>query len=137
MLNITGKRRAEKKSMDLDIAPMIDMMFILLIFFLVTTNFIKETGVDINRPVASTATLKNKGNILIGITKNGKIYMDKKQIDLRALQPYVERALAEDPESSIIIVADEKSETGLVVRVMDICKLSGAKKVAIAAKNDQ
>ena len=135
MLNISASRRAQKRTLDIDMAPLIDMIFILLIFFLVTTSFVRETGVNIKRPVAATASVKKKANILIGITKDGRIFMDKREIDIRALEPNVERALAENPESSIIIVADERSETGTVIKVMDACKLAGAKNIAIAAKN--
>jgi biopolymer transport protein ExbD len=133
MLNITSKRRISKKNIELNIAPLIDMIFILLIFFLVTTSFVKETGVDINRPVASSASSKNKANILIGITRDNRIFMDRREIDIRTVRANVERALAENPESAVIIVADEKSETGVVIRVMDSCKLAGAKNVALAA----
>ncbi|GAB6887563.1 biopolymer transporter ExbD [Desulfothermus okinawensis JCM 13304] len=137
MLNITGARRAQKKSLDIDMAPLIDMIFILLIFFLVTTSFQKETGVEINRPVAASATLKKKASILIGVTKDGRIFMDKREMDPRSIEANVERALAENPDSSIIIVADEKSETGLVIKVMDACKLAGAKNIALAAQIPQ
>jgi len=133
MLNITSKRRISKKNIELNIAPLIDMIFILLIFFLVTTSFVKETGVDINRPVASSASSKNKANILIGITRDNRIFMDRREIDIRTVRANVERALAENPESAVIIVADEKSETGIVIKVMDSCKLAGAKNVALAA----
>ncbi len=133
MLNITSARRAAKRGIELNIAPLIDMIFILLIFFLVTTNFVRETGVDINRPVATTATLKEKSSILIAVTKDNRIFMDKREIDLRAVRANVERALAENPEASVIIVADRDSRTGFVIRVMDECKLAGAKNVSLAA----
>jgi len=133
MLNISAARRAQKKTLELNIAPLIDMVFILLIFFLVTTSFIKETGVDISRPVASTAVSKSKANILIGITKESQIFMNKREIDIRAVQVNVERALAENPESNVVIVADKESLTGMVIRVMDACKLGGAKNVSLAA----
>ncbi len=135
MLNITSMRRSQRKSVELDMTPLIDMMFILLIFFLVTTSFVKETGVDIKRPVAATAKVKKKATILIGVTKDGRIFMDNREIDIRTVEPNVERAIAENPDSSVIIVADEKSETGIVIKVMDACKLAGAKSVALAAKN--
>ena len=133
MLNITSARRAAKRGIELNIAPLIDMIFILLIFFLVTTNFVRETGVDINRPVATTATLKEKSSILIAVTKDNRIFMDKREIDLRAVRANVERALAENPEASVIIVADRDSRTGFVIRVMDECKLAGTKNVSLAA----
>lgn len=138
MLNISAGRRAQKKTLELNIAPLIDMVFILLIFFLVTTSFVKETGVDINRPAANTAVSKAKANILIGITKDNRIYLDKREIDIRAVRANVERALAENPEGSVVIVADKESLTGMVISVMDGCKLAGAENVSLAAqvKND-
>ncbi len=133
MLNITAARKARKKNIELNMAPLIDMVFILLIFFLVTTSFVKETGVDINRPTATTATPKEKANILVGITKDNLIYMDKREIDIRAVRANVERALAENPEASVVIVADRESRTGIMIKVMDGCRLAGAKNVSVAA----
>ncbi|MCP4719002.1 MAG: biopolymer transporter ExbD, partial [Desulfobacteraceae bacterium] len=113
-----------------------DMVFILLIFFLVTTSFVKETGVDISRPTASTAISKTKTTILIGVTKGDTIYIDQRQVDIRAVRANVERALAENPEGSVVIVADKDSRTGLVITVMDACKIAGAQNVSIAASLD-
>lgn len=133
MLNITAARKAGKKSIELNIAPLIDMVFILLIFFLVTTSFVRETGVDINRPTAATAVSKEKANILVGITKDDRIFMDRREIDIRAVRANVERALAENPEGVVIVVADRESRTGIAVNVMDECKLAGAKNVSLGA----
>lgn len=133
MLNITGARRAKRQTIELNIAPLIDMVFILLIFFLVTTSFVKETGVEINRPAASTAVSKEKADILIGVTKDNRIFMDKREIDIRAVRANVERALAENPEGGVVIVADKESLTGIAIKVMDGCRLAGAKNVSIAA----
>ncbi|MBW1759329.1 MAG: biopolymer transporter ExbD, partial [Deltaproteobacteria bacterium] len=104
-----------------------------LIFFLVTTSFVKETGVDINRPAASTAVSKEKVNILIGVTNDNRIFMDKREIDIRAVRANVERALAENPEGWVVIVADKESLTGIAIKVMDGCRLAGAKNVSLAA----
>jgi len=134
MINISAARRSQRKNLELNIAPLIDMVFILLIFFLVTTSFVKETGVDINRPAASTAVSKAKANILIGVTKDSRVYLDKREIDIRAVRANVERALAENPEGSVIIVADRDSLTGIVISVMDECKLAGAQNVSLAAQ---
>jgi len=112
------------------------MVFILLIFFLVTTSFLKETGVEIARPTASTAVSKVKTTILIGVTKDNTIHIDQREVDIRAVRANVERALAENPEGSVVIVADKESQTGLVINVMDACKLAGAENVAIAANQD-
>lgn len=136
MLNISAARRANSKNLELNIAPLIDMVFILLIFFLVTTSFVKETGVDIARPTASTAVSKTKTTILIGVTKDNTIHIDRRKVDIRAVRANVERALAENPEGNVVIVADKDSLTGLVITVMDACKLAGAPNVAIAANQD-
>lgn len=133
MLNITAARKAKNQPLELNMSPLIDMVFILLIFFLVTTSFVKETGVDISRPAAATAVSKEKSNILIGITKDNRIFMDKREIDIRALRANVERAMAENPEGGIIIIADKESQTGVAIAVMDHCKIAGAKNVSIAA----
>lgn len=133
MLNISAARRAKKQTLELNIAPLIDMVFILLIFFLVTTSFVKETGVDISRPAASTAVSKTGTTILIGVTRESSIHMDNREIDVRAVRANVERALAENPEASVVIVADKESLTGLVINVMDSCKMAGAENVSLAA----
>ncbi len=133
MLNITAARKSRRQTLELNMAPLIDMVFILLIFFLVTTSFVKETGVQISRPAASTAVSKEKTNILIGITKDNRIFMDKREIDIRSVRANVERALAENPEGGVVIVADKESSTGVTIKVMDGCKLAGAKNLAIAA----
>ncbi len=133
MLNITGARRAANKGVELNIAPLIDMVFILLIFFLVTTSFVRETGVDVERPSAATAVSRQGAAILIAVTENNLIFMDKREVDIRAVRANIERALAENPESSVIVTADRNSSTGVAVQVMDGCRLAGAKNVSIAA----
>ncbi|MDY0221727.1 MAG: biopolymer transporter ExbD [Desulfobacterium sp.] len=133
MINITAARKAKKQSLTLDIAPLIDMVFILLIFFLVTTSFVKETGVDVNRPTASTAIAKENVTILVGITAQDKIYVDNREIDIRALRLNVERALGEKPDGTVVIVADKNSTTGTTIAAMDQCRLAGARDVSLAA----
>ena len=133
MLNISASRKGRIKSAELNMAPLIDMVFILLIFFLVTTSFVKETGVDINRPTAGSAVSKEKASILVGITADGRVYMDKREIDVRAVRANVERALAENPESQVLVIADKESLTGVVIMVMDGCRLAGAENVSLAA----
>ena len=133
MLNISAARKAGKKGIELNIAPLIDMVFILLIFFLVTTSFVRETGIDINRPTAATAVSTQKANILMGITEDDRIFMDRREIDIRAVRANVERALAENPEGVVIVVADRESRTGIAIKVMDECKLAGAENVSLGA----
>ncbi len=133
MLNITTVRRKNRAVLELNIAPLIDMVFILLIFFLVTTSFVKETGIDVNRPVASTAISKAKASILIGVDQKDRVFMDHREIDVRAVRANVERALAETPEAAVIVVADRASRTGIAIKVMDGCRMAGAKNVSLAA----
>jgi biopolymer transport protein ExbD len=112
-------RRQSGGIAEINMTPLIDMVFILLIFFIVTSSFVKETGVDVNRPSAKTAVKKERANILISIRPNGEIWMDKRQIDRRAVRANVERMHAENPEGSVIILADEEAKTGLLIEVMD------------------
>ena len=136
MLNIAG-RRTRQTTTGLDIAPLIDMVFILLIFFLVNTSFVKETGIEVSRPTASTATLENKRPILIAIAPDNRIFMENREIDVRAVRANVERALAENPEAAVIVVADKTSSTGTAIQVMDGCRMAGAVNVSLAASLPQ
>lgn len=133
-----GRRslRAEDKGVDINMAPLIDMVFLLLIFFAVTTSFVKEAGIDVERASASTAEVKERASIMVGISAEGDVYMEGKRVDLRSVRGLVERALAEDPESGVVVVADKRSETGAVVKVMDQCRMAGAPSVSLAAKQE-
>ena len=92
------RRNKERDDSTIDITPMLDIVFIMLIFFIVTTSFVKETGVEVNRPNASTAVRDERGNILIAITANDEIWIDKRRVDLRSVRANVERLKAENPE---------------------------------------
>jgi len=129
-------RRQSGAIAEVNMTPLIDMVFILLIFFIVTTSFVKETGVDVSRPSAKTAVKKEQANILISITPNGEVWMDKRQIDRRAVRANVERMHAENPEGSVIILADKEAKTGLLIEVMDQARLAGVANVSIAAERD-
>ena len=134
MINVTGHRKGRRQTAELNMAPLIDMVFILLIFFLVTTSFVKETGVEVNRPAASTAVSQNKTNILVAITPQNKVFMDHREIDIRAVRANVERALAENPDGAVVVVADRDSSTGTAIQVMDGCRQAGARNVSLAAR---
>lgn len=136
MINVRGSLRAKNRDSEINISPLIDLVFLLLIFFMVTTSFVKETGVDVNRPSAATATVSESGNILIAVTKDGEIYFDRKRTDIRSIRSHVTRALAENPGAQVIIVADKTSHTGKVIKVMDECRLSGAERISIAASKN-
>jgi len=116
----------------INVIPLIDVMFFLVLFFVATSSFIRETGVDVNRPAAKSAELQEKGNIIISVTKNGEIWVDRRKVDIRALRANVERMYAENPGSSVIIAADEDAQTGLLVAALDEARLAGVQNVAIA-----
>jgi len=134
MIQLRRRGSGASQIIEINMAPLIDMVFLLLIFFVVTTSFVKETGVDVQRPVAKTAEAKEKSTVLIGVTKEGGIYMENRAIDIRSVRANVEKVLSENPDAGVIIVADERSFTGIVIKVLDQCRLAGAKNVSVAAK---
>lgn len=121
---------------EIELTPMLDVVFILLIFFIVTTSFVKETGIDVNRPTAATAEKKPKGNILIAINSNGDIWIDNREIDVRAVRANIQQLKARYPQSSVIIQSDRQATTGTLVRVMDQIRLAGVQNISIAASID-
>ncbi len=118
---------------ELNLTPLIDMVFILLIFFIVTSSFVKESGIEVNRPTAQSAERQERGNIIISVTKTGDIWIDRRKVDINALRANVERLHAENPEGSVIIAADKESQTGVLVQALDQARLAGVANVSIAA----
>ena len=131
-MRVNRRRRAEQS--EVNMTPMLDVVFIMLIFFIVTASFVKEAGVDVSRPPAVTAESKDKGNILIAITENGQIWIDRRQVDPRSLRASIERLHGENPNGAIVIQADQKSQNHLLIAVMDAAKAAGVNQVAIAAE---
>ncbi len=128
------RRRDRRKSeSEVNLTPMLDVVFIMLIFFIVTASFVKESGIEISRPGASTAVRKEKGNILIAISANDQIWMNRRQVDPRALRANIERMHAENPQGAVIIQADKDAKTGLLVKVIDAARSAGVKSVSLAA----
>ena len=117
----------------IDLAPMLDFVLNLLIFFIITTSFVKEPGVTVTREEAETAVNAEKGNILIAIRPNGEIWMDRRQVDLREVRPLIERLHIERPDDTVVVVADKAAKTGVVGKVMDEVKAGGIKEVAMGA----
>ena len=120
----------------INLTPMIDMVFILLIFFLVASSFVKEAGIEVNRPVAQTAQTQGRGTIRIALSETGEIWMERRSIDIRAVRANVERMLAESPEASVVVLADATAPTGLLVQVMDQVRLAGVNDIAVAARQE-
>jgi biopolymer transport protein ExbD len=129
-----ARRRGPTDEAEINITPMLDIVFIMLIFFIVTTSFTKETGAEIIKPEADQAVRLQKGTILVGIRSNDDIFMNKRKIEVREVRSMVERAKAENPEGSVVIVADKGSRVGVVTQVMDQVRLAGIQGIAISAE---
>lgn len=124
----------EQEETEINITPMIDVVFIMLIFFIVTATFVKEAGIEVNRPDAATAVKQEKANILIAIGPNDDIWIDHRKVDIRAVRPNIERLHAENPQGSVIIQADKESRTKTLITVMDAARQAGVFNIAIAAQ---
>jgi biopolymer transport protein ExbD len=130
------RKRTGLEEAAVDMAPLIDMTFLLLIFFLVNTNFIKETGIEVKRPEAASGSEKKGDLILIGVSSAGTIHISGKRVDLSAVRPTVSQMRLKTPKAPVIVVADESARISLVVRVIDECKLAGAGEVSLATKTE-
>jgi biopolymer transport protein ExbD len=137
MKNVRQSLRHGQRTADINISPLIDLVFLLLIFFMVTTSFVRETGVDVERPTASTATASENSNILVAVTEKGEVFFDNQRVDVRTVRSHIARAIAENPGGEVIVVADKHSQTGVVVQVMDQCRLAGTQRVSLAAADGQ
>ncbi|MDY6828604.1 MAG: biopolymer transporter ExbD [Pseudomonadota bacterium] len=127
------RRSRDAEETAIDLTPMLDVVFIMLIFFVVTTSFVKESGIEINRPVAQTSERVETGNLLIAITPQGEIWLAGEPVALEAVRSQVERLRTERPEGSVIIQGDTGAPIGLLVKVMDQVRLAGVTRLAIAA----
>jgi biopolymer transport protein ExbD len=131
------RRRRHSEEMaseaDINITPLLDIVFIMLIFFVVTTSFIKEAGIEVNRPTAQTSERKEHASILIAITPSGEIWIDRRVVDIRSVRAAIERLRAENPEGAVVIQGDREAQIGLLVQVMDQVRKAGVSNVSIAA----
>lgn len=116
-----------------NLTPLIDVVFILLIFFVVTSSFVKESGVEVRRPTAHTAVVQERANIIVAITDAGDIWVDGQRVDIYTLRTQIEGLHAENPEGTVVIQADAQSRTGLAIEVLDQIRLAGVTNVAFAA----
>ncbi len=134
MRRIMARATADEDEPAIDITPMLDVVFIMLIFFIVTATFVKEAGIDVNRPDAATAIKQEKANILVAINENNEIWIDRRRVDIRSVRPNIERLHAENPQGSVVIQADKESKTDTLIKVMDAARSAGVFNVAIAAQ---
>ncbi len=128
------RRRNDDEETAIDMTPMLDIVFIMLIFFIVTTSFVKEAGVDINRPAASTGKKTDSKSLVVAITKEGDVYIDGNQVDVQTVRPLVESLRAQDPESAVMVQADDASRTGALIKVMDQIRAAGVTNISVATQ---
>jgi biopolymer transport protein ExbD len=118
---------------ELNVVPLIDVVFVLLIFTILTSSLTKETGVSVDKPQAQSAGELNRQSILVAITREGTVHVNERQVDMESLQDVLRRMLSENALGEVVLIADRESNTGLLVAVMDACNLAGAKKISVAA----
>ncbi|GAB6263980.1 biopolymer transporter ExbD [Photobacterium sp. CCB-ST2H9] len=125
---------AAREEAQIDLTSMLDIVFIMLIFFIVTSSFVRESGVEVNRPQASNVVSQKDAGIFVAITSANDVYIDKRVVDVERVQATLETMLLDQPEASLVIQADEHAYSGTVVKVMDAAKGAGVKNIALAAE---
>ncbi|GEA61493.1 ExbD/TolR family protein [Vibrio comitans] len=127
-----GRRRERNEEAQVDMTSMLDIVFIMLIFFIVTSSFVRESGVEVNRPQAAHATNQKDAGIFIAITDTNQVYIDKRLVDVERVQATLESMIIDKPDASVVIQADKFAFNGTVVEVMDGAKGAGIEKIALA-----
>ena len=131
------KSRASADEAEIDLTPMLDVTFIMLIFFIVTTSFAKEMGIDVNRPTASNQQVSKASEVIaIQLKENGEVQMEGRAVDIRAVRANVERLRAEKPDAAVIIATSKAAQTGILVQVIDQAKEAGASNISVASTAD-
>ena len=130
------RRSSGQDEAEVDLTPMLDVVFIMLIFFIVTASFVKEVGLELNKPDSGEApkTVQENENILIQITNDGLIFVDRRNVDIRAVRANIERLHAERPNGQVVVAPGGASENGLLVQVMDQARLAGVEEISMAAE---
>ena len=135
MRNLLQNQYEDEES-SVDITPMLDVVFIMLIFFIVTATFIKEAGIDVDKPSAATAIVQEKASILIAIDADNNVWVNRRQVDIRSVRSIVERLHAENPKGTLVIQADKESKNDALVQVMDASRRAGVYDIALAAHDN-
>jgi len=135
MNNFNFLQKKHRRAAAIDISPLMDMVFILLIFFVVTSTFTRETGVEVTKPQAQSASQLEKENILIAITREGTIHVNERQVDLAGLRDILADILVKNSDREAVLISDKAAMTGILVQVIDACNIAGVKKVSVAALN--
>ena len=127
-------RREEDQGQAIDLTPMLDVVFIMLIFFIVTTSFVKESGVTVNKPYAPTAQKKKNASIFVAIKEDGTIWVSKKEIDVKNLRGLIEDIKLENPDGQVVVQSDKRAKNGILLKTIDAIKAAGVKDVSVAAR---
>lgn len=127
------KRIREDDEAVIDMTPMLDIVFIMLIFFIVTTSFVKEAGIEVNKPKAANQSKQKSANIFVAVKENGEVWLDKRPVDVELVSAKIAQLMAEQPTDVVIIQADKDAKHGVVVKVMDAIKDAGIDRISIAA----
>ncbi len=128
------RSRADDET-EINITPLLDIVFIMLIFFIVTTSFVKEFGVDVSRPSRAPVKEQKQSEIIaVRIDENDQIFVQNRMVDVRAVRANIESGLANKPDASVVVVAHRQADAGLLVRVIDQARVAGAEKVSLAAQ---
>ena len=135
MRELIQRVQSEQEEASVDITPMLDVVFIMLIFFIVTATFIKEAGIDVDKPAAATAVVQEKASILIAIDASNEVWINRRQVDVRSLRSIIERLHAENPKGTVVILADKASTNETLVQVMDASRRAGVYDIALAAQD--
>ena len=129
-----ARKKVKVEDAEIDMTPMLDVVFIMLIFFIVTTSFVKESGVTVDKPYAPTAIAKKNASIFVAIKEEGTIWVSKKEIDIKNLRSLIEDIRLENPEGQIVIQADKRTKNGILLKTIDAIKAAGVKDVSVAAR---
>jgi biopolymer transport protein ExbD len=129
-------KRGQDDESEIDLTPMLDVVFIMLIFFIVTASFVKEAGIEANRPEASTSEPSENKNILISVTATDEIWLGDRRIDVRSVRANIERLHAENPEGAVVVKAHNKAHTEAFSAVIDAAREAGIYDVSLATTDN-
>ena len=127
----------KEEELEINLTPMLDIVFIMLIFFIVTAVFVKEAGVEVDKPIASAATKQDRVSILVAITASNEVWINRKQVEIKAVRSIIEKLRSENPKGTVSVQADRKAKAGITLEVMEAARLAGATNVSISALEDK
>ena len=131
---IPSVRKRKRKDTEIAVTNLVDIIFVLLIFFILNSTFTKQSGIDINKPSAQSASQLDKSSLQVTVTKSGAIHLNDRQVDLNMLQTILQREMARSPEKPMVILADRNSDMGVVVDIMDEANMAGVRNVSVGAR---